>query len=101
MEGRPLKRWLPLAAVLSAGGVIGAAALAGVALLVLGAIAANAAVWFLVIPWVAGDARVWTATIILFLVFGVATALVAFWVARGLVRLIRRRMMETKDGLQA
>lgn len=98
---QPAKRsWLLHTGLLAAGGLVGAIALAGVALAILSAIAANMLIWLLIVPWVVGDWKVWTITVLVFLALGIGIAYGAFLVARALWRFFKRRVMERNDGVQ-
>jgi hypothetical protein len=92
--------WLPQVALLTAGGLLGMTALAGVVLLVVSALATNVAVWFLILPYVIGDPVVWTITIAIFVAIGVGTVVVTYVAVRALVRYFQRRIKEAKNGAQ-
>ncbi|MBX3531856.1 MAG: hypothetical protein KF849_14700 [Rhizobiaceae bacterium] len=94
------KSWLPQVAILTAGGLLGMTALAGVVFLVLSALATNFLIWFLILPYVIGDPVVWTVTIAIFVGIGIGTCFLTYVAVRALVRFVSRRIKEAKNGAQ-
>ena len=101
-QGQPSSSgWVSRVALLTAGGLLGMTALAGVIFFVMSALAANVMVWFLVLPYVVGGPEIWIVTIAIFLAIGVGTCFLSFVAVRALYRYFQRRIQEAKnDGVQ-
>ena len=91
---------MPQVAILTAGGLLGMTALAGVVFLVASALATNVAIWFLILPYVIGDPIVWIVTIGIFVAIGIGTCFLCYVAMRALVRFFRKRIQEARDGVQ-
>jgi len=97
--GHQAKSWVPRVAILTAGGLLGMTALAGVIFLVISALATNFMIWFLILPYVIGDPVVWTVTIGIFVAIGIGTCFLCYVAVRALVRFIQKRIQEAKNGV--
>ena len=98
--GHGSRSWVPQVAMLTAGGLLGMTALAGVVFLVISALATNFMIWFLILPYVIGDPVVWIVTIGIFVAIGIGSCYLCYVAVRALIRFLQRRIQEARNGVQ-
>jgi hypothetical protein len=98
--GPRAKSWVPQVALLTAGGLLGMTALAGVVFLIMSALATNVLIWFLILPYVIGDPVVWTVTIAIFVAIGIGSCFLCYVAMRAAYRFLQRRIQEARNGVQ-